>query len=405
MAQPPNTFAFQGATAFALRRPNGAPFEVFDRVADALRAHEGPDSLPLLFPDAIARAAKVFVDEFPGRVLYAVKCNPDPAVLRLLYACGVREFDIASRAELQMMQGLVDPSAAHFMHPVKAREAIREAYAAGVRTFVLDGESELNKLGTEIPLGELTLVARLAVSNTAARYALAGKFGATPETAQRLLRRIKASGARVGICFHVGSQCVDPAAYARAIEQAAAVCLAADVAPEILDVGGGFPARYPGMDVPPITDFFTAIDAAHRASCLADAELWCEPGRALVADGGSTLVRVEDRRGLDLYVNDGVFGTLFDAGPSTRWRFPVRRVGRNAGPRVDYRVFGASCDTADVLTHRIALPDDVQEGDWLEFGQLGAYGAALQSRFNGFRPARPVLVREAPLIDREVPHV
>lgn len=405
MAHLPEQSVWTGATAFALRRPNGAPFEVFDRVADALRAHVGPDSLPLLFPEAIARAAKVFVDEFPGRVLYAVKCNPDPAVLRLLYACGVREFDIASRAELAMMQGLAEPSAAHFMHPVKAREAIREAFAAGVRTFVIDSESELNKLGTEVPLGALTLVVRLAVSNASARYALAGKFGASPEAAQRLLRRVKATGAQVGICFHVGSQCIDPAAYTHAIEQAAAVCLAADVAPAVLDVGGGFPARYPGMDVPPITDFFEAISAAHRRSCLADAELWCEPGRALVADGGSTLVRVEDRRGADLYVNDGVFGTLFDAGPSTQWRFPVRRIGRNAGPKVDYRVFGASCDTADVLAHPVALPEDVQEGDWIEFGQLGAYGVALQSRFNGFRPARPVLVREAPLIDREVSHV
>lgn len=399
-----------GATPFALRRPNGQPFDVYDRVADALRAHVGPDSLPLLFPDAIARAAKVFVDEFPGRVLYAVKCNPDPAVLRLLFACGVREFDIASRAELAMMRGLAEPSDAHFMHPVKAREAIREAFAAGVRTFVLDSESELNKLGAEIPMGELrrgelTLVVRLAVSNTSARYALAGKFGAAPEVGQRLLQRVKATGARVGVCFHVGSQCVDPQAYARAIAHAAAICLAADVAPAVLDVGGGFPARYPGMDVPPMTDFFADIDAAHRASCLSDAELWCEPGRALVADGGSTLVRVEDRRGADLYVNDGVFGTLFDAGPSTKWRFPVRRIGCNAGPKTSFRVFGASCDTADVLTHPIALPDDVQEGDWLEFGQLGAYGAALQSRFNGFRPARPVLVREAPLIDREVFHV
>lgn len=370
----------------------------FDTVSDALAAHAGPEALPLLFPGAILRTARSFVADFGGRTLYAVKCNPDPVVLQLLYEAGVRDFDVASLPELRLARRYLPRARLHFMHPVKAREAIRAAYAEGVRTFVVDTEAELEKVRQETGGEGLLTLVRLAVSGAGARYALGGKFGAAPDLAWRLLRSARAFG-RVGVCFHVGSQCMDPGDYTDAVMLAGEVARRSEVPLSVLDVGGGFPARYPDADPPELRRYFAAIREAALRSGLGGVRCWSEPGRALVADGGATLVRVEDRRDGDLHLNDGIFGTLHDAGVP-RWRFPVRRLRTSDAATTPFRLFGPSCDAADVLSRRVELPVDTREGDWLEFGQLGAYSTALKSRFNGFEPAPPVLVAEPPLIDR-----
>ena len=390
-------------------RPQVIPFpfgplrevRVFPTVEDALAEHTRSDALPLLFPQSIEGAARDFAAGFPGRVLYAVKSNPHPTVLRAIFQAGVRDFDIASLAELRMVQRLGDEARAHFMHPIKAREAIRTAFEAGVRSFVADSLAEVAKIRQETGDADVLTLVRLAIHNEDALYKLAGKFGAEPDEAVELLQAAAGRFGRVGICFHVGSQCMSPDAFARAIALAADLAEQAAVPIRVLDIGGGFPARYPDMTPPPLGDYFARIVSAVRGTYLEGARLWAEPGRALVADGGATLARVEGRRRNDLYLNDGIFGTLFDAGVPA-WRFPVRRLRATQGevPMVNFRVFGPSCDSADVLTHEIALPADTDEGDWIEFGQLGAYGTAFQSRFNGFRPARPVAVLDAPLIDR-----
>ena len=285
-----------------------------------------------LRPAAIAAAARRFVDRFPGDVLYAVKCNPEPRVLRALWAGGVRHFDCASLAEVALVRKLLPAAEIHFMHPVKARPAIREAFHRyGVTDFALDSADELAKILQEtVPVGlvgdppTLGLFVRLALPKGGAVYDLSGKFGAPLDEAVDLLRAARPHAARLGVSFHVGSQCLEPDAYARAIALAGEAIARCGVAVDIVDVGGGFPVSYPDMMPPPLGDYIAAIEAA-AAALPRPVRLWAEPGRALVAGGGSVVVQVQLRRGDTLFVNDGVYGSLSDAG-ALGFRFPARRI-------------------------------------------------------------------------------
>src|SRR4051794_23087021 len=214
---------------------------------DALIVVERPEEpMHCLRPAAISAAAAGFVAGFPGETLYAVKCNPEPAVLRAVWAGGVRHFDCASAAEVALVRNMFPAAEIHFMHPVKSRGAIREAWARqGVRDFVLDTAEELAKIRQETGDGEgLGLIIRLALPKGRAVYDLSGKFGAAPEEAVALLRAARPHAARLGVSFHVGSQCLDPLAWREAIALAGQVIRAAGVAIEIVDVGGGFPVAY-----------------------------------------------------------------------------------------------------------------------------------------------------------------
>lgn len=389
---------FRGAVA-PLRRNADAPLP---RRVDALVERLRPEEpLHCLRPAAIAGAARAFLAGFPGRTLYAVKCNPEPAVLRALWAGGLRHFDCASIGEVRLVRSMFDDAAIHFMHPVKPRGAIREAWQRhAVRDFVLDSAAELAKVLEETAGGEgaLGLVVRLALPKGGAVYDLSGKFGAAPAEAVALLRAARPHAARLGVSFHVGSQCLEPAAYARAIALAGAVIREAGVAVDILDVGGGYPVAYPDVVPPPLGAFTGAIAAAVAAEGLAHLELWAEPGRALVAGGTSVVVQVQARRGETLFVNDGVYGTLSDAGVPG-WRFPARLVRHSEAAPVPFAFFGPTCDSADHMKGPFLLPADVREGDWIELGQLGAYGASLRTAFNGFDRAGIVEVDDAPLLE------
>jgi ornithine decarboxylase len=379
--------------------PLALPLPLLDDVV----AREKPqEPLHALRPATLKRAAARFVAGFPGDTLYAVKCNADPRVLRSLWDGGVRHFDCASPAEIALVRSMFGREASiHYMHPVRARAAIREAFARhAVRDFVLDSAAEFDKLleETKAKPGELNLIVRMALPKGKARYDLSGKFGATAEDAVALLRRARPLAFRLGISFHVGSQCVDPAAYADAIGRAEAIAASAGVAIDVLDVGGGFPVAYPDIEVPPPGAFFAAIAAAHaRAPNLARARLWAEPGRALVAGGGSVVVQVQSRRGDVLFVNDGVYGSLSDAGVPA-FRFPVRALRASSAPLRDFAFFGPTCDSADRMAGPFPLPDDIAEGDWIEIGQLGAYGASLRTAFNGFDRAYLVEIADGPLL-------
>jgi ornithine decarboxylase len=193
---------------------------------DAVVARVRPtDPLLCLRPAAIAAAAQRFVNCFPGDVLYAVKCNPEPRVLRALWTGGIRHFDCASLGEVGLVRKLLPAAEIHFMHPVKARPAIREAFQRyGVKDFVLDSADELAKILQEtVPVGlvgdppTLGLFVRLALPRGEAVYDLSGKFGAPLEEVVGLLRAARPHAARLGISFHVGSQCLEPDAYVRAI--------------------------------------------------------------------------------------------------------------------------------------------------------------------------------------------
>lgn len=368
-------------------------------VAEVVAAKRPAEPLYCLRPEIIAAAARRFVAAFPGDVLYAVKCNPEPAVLRAVWTGGVRHFDCASPAEIALVRSVLPEAAIHYMHPVKGRAAIREAWRTHrVRDFVLDSADELAKILAETGnAGDLGLVVRLALPRGSASYDLSGKFGADPDTAAALLRAARPHAQRLGIAFHVGSQCLEPLAYARALERAGAAVRAAGVPVEIVDIGGGFPASYPGVHPPPLGAYTAEIAAAFGRLALPGARLWAEPGRALVAAGASVVVRVEMRRGRALYVNDGVYGSLSDAG-AVGWRFPCRLLRDSAAPTTAFELWGPTCDTADHMKGPFELPDDVREGDYVEIGQLGAYGACLRTAFNGFDRAHLVEVRDPPLL-------
>ena len=354
-----------------------------------------------LRPDAVANAAHDFVDGFPGDVLYAVKCNPDPAVLRALWQGGIRHFDCASLAEVRLVRTMFAEATIHFMHPVKARGAIREAWEQHeVRDFVLDSAEELAKIRTEIAAtgvpGPLGLIVRIALPKGDAKLDLSGKFGAQAQEAADLLRTARACAATVGVSFHVGSQCLDPLAWRDALALTGQIIAVSGVTIDVVDIGGGFPVAYPDQEPPPIGAFFAEIEAGFERLGLPGARLWAEPGRALVAAGTSVVVQVQARRGDALYVNDGVYGSLADAGV-LGFRYPVRLIRPDADAAATltgFSLFGPTCDSADVMAGPFNLPKDVAEGDWIEIGQLGAYGACMRTAFNGFDRARIVEVAD-----------
>ncbi|MDX2095715.1 MAG: type III PLP-dependent enzyme [Alphaproteobacteria bacterium] len=371
--------------------------------SDSAVKHLRPEQAVVIYrPHALKRAVDLFASRFRGAVLYAVKTNPDEHVLKDLWAHGVRKFDVASLHEVAMVRGLFPEAELYFMHTVKSRHAIREAYFTyGVRHFSLDSEEELAKILVETKYAEdLGLHVRIAIPNTYAELALTDKFGATLDAAPRLLERVRAVAAHAGVCFHVGSQCMHPDAYKLAIKLARQVVKQSGVRIDSLDVGGGFPSIYPGMTPPDLGSYFAAIhDAARDLVKAHGCALMCEPGRALVAESGSVVVRVDARKGDFLYLNDGTYGSLFDAG-TPKFIFPARLLGRRgAEAEKGFSFYGPTCDTLDFMKGPFMLPADVQEGDYLEIGQLGAYGRTMATRFNGFSLAhQPVLVRDEPLM-------
>ncbi len=395
-----------------LRRDAMLASAVMRPAVDELVASGRPaEPMHCLRPAVIEADARHFVESFPGDVLYAVKCNPEPAVLRAVWDGGVRHFDCASAPEVSLVRQMFPAAEIHFMHPVKSRPAIREAYARhGVRDFVFDSADELAKILQETDAADdLGLFVRLALPPGGAMYDLSGKFGATPEEAVLLLRAARAHAVRVGLSFHVGSQMMDPLAYRRAIALAGGTIRASGVQVDVLDVGGGFPVRYPDLEPPPLGAFLAEIEAAFEALELPATRLWAEPGRALVAAGTSVVVQVQLRRGNALYVNDGIYGSLSDAG-APGFRFPVRLIPAAASApfldasldafpgEIGYSLFGPTCDSADHMKGPFMLPASVAEGDWIEIGQLGAYGACLRTAFNGFDRAGLVEVRDPPML-------
>ncbi len=354
-------------------------------------------------PHAATKAADWFVRRFPGDVLYAVKANPHPAILDAVYAAGVRWFDVASIAEVELVATRFEDARLAFMHPVKARSAIRRAYFEfGVRIFVLDSREELAKIVAETNgAKDLHLIVRLAVASDYAQHKLSGKFGASGLESVSLLREARALAAELGVSFHVGSQCMRPDAWRIAMEAVGEIIRDAGVTVDIVDVGGGFPVAYPGLVPPPLELYVKEIEAAfEKMPVLENADLWCEPGRALCAEAGSHIVRVELRKGDCLYLNDGAYGALFDAAHDGLV-YPVKLLRQKGSPRRPmrpFKLYGPTCDSIDAMEGPFLLPADVSEGDYIEIGMTGAYGAALATKFNGFGEYIEAVVEDAPMM-------
>lgn len=355
----------------------------------------------LIRPHAAKRAARFFSEKFPGKSLYAVKANPSPDLLQILWESGITHYDVASIAEVRLVAETLPEATLCFMHPVKAEEAIAEAYFKhGVRTFSLDSLDELEKIvrATE-EASDLNLCVRLRVSSDHSKLSLAAKFGADPAEVNQLLFAARQAADALGICFHVGSQAMSPAAYSEAMARVRAAIVEASVTVDIVDVGGGFPSSYPGMEPPPLEAYFHVIHRAFESLPISySAELWCEPGRALCAEYASLLVRVEKRRGDELYINDGAYGALFDAA-HIGWRFPVKlvRAEESDARDIPFSFYGPTCDDLDHMTGPFMLPADVGPGDYIEIGMLGAYGCAMRTAFNGFGSDLRVVSEDEPM--------
>ncbi len=370
-----------------------------------VRALSPDEPVILNRPHAAARAARFFVEKFPGKSLYAVKANPSPDLLRVLWDSGITHYDVASISEVRSVRAVLPEAVLCFMHPVKPASAVAEAYRLhGVRTFSLDSQEELDKIVAATadaagnPAEDLRLCVRLRVSSEYAELSLASKFGIDLADAAPLLQAARQVSDWLGVCFHVGSQAMTPFAYVQALERVRVAIVDAAVTVDIIDVGGGFPSIYPGMEPPPLEDFFGAIHrAAESLPVSYSSELWCEPGRALCAEYNSLVVRVEKRRGSELYINDGAYGALFDAA-HVGWRFPVRSLRENAGEANEpFSFFGPTCDDMDHMEGPFELPGDIGPGDYIEIGMMGAYGAAMRTAFNGFGASLSVEVTDEPM--------
>lgn len=358
----------------------------------ATHRQSGGEAVPIfcLYPQALSQQTRRIKAHLPNP-FYAVKANTLSSVLDCIVAEGVHHFDVASMLELHTVLKADKAAVCAFMNPVKSETDIGDAYKLGVRSFAIDSLDELEKTlrATEGGAG-CTLIVRMALAPKQSEYDMTGKFGASQAEAIVLLQRIAAMGIPGGLTFHVGSQCEHPASFVEAMEEAAQVARLAGAALAVLDVGGGFPAGYRGIEPPlalfgqVIAETFARLSSAFGPDCT----LQCEPGRSLVAEAGSALVRVQLRRGNTLFLNDGLHGLLSDL----RWlpRFhPVRRVSEaefesQQGPLTGFSLAGPTCDSGDYMRGPYFLPHDVDAGDWIEIGFLGAYCLELVTPFNGF---------------------
>ncbi len=354
-----------------------------------------------LRPHAAGRAARWFLDKFPGDVAYAYKANSSVFLIGALYGAGIRHFDVASLPEIEDAATIPDAHL-HFMHPVKSRHAIRRAYELGVRSFALDGEDELDKiLEATGNARDLLLWVRVAVPAINSRIPLERKFGLSGQKAAKLLVKARQAAAELGLTFHVGSQTTTPDAFVTALGEVHKLIVKAAVVIDRLDVGGGFPARYPDSEPAPLQSFMDTILAeVNELPVKENIRLMCEPGRALVAEAESLIVRVDARRGNNLYINDGGYGMLFDAA-HLGFIFPARLVSRDADPAealVPFELWGPTCDSIDYMKGPFLLPASVKEGDYLEIGNMGAYGRAIAGHFNGYGEYDEVILLDEPML-------
>lgn len=378
----------------------------YQSVRDLLHAWQPEVPVYCVYPHVYSDSTRSFLRGFPGRVLYAVKANDEPAVVRLMYQFGVTDFDCASLAEIALVSENCPGAKCYFMVPVRLRGAARAAQAQyGVYHFVVDHLKGLDLLANEIDMRQSVVFARMAVHHNSAIYDLSAKFGAPPEEIPDLVKAIAALGAEPALAFNVGSSVRSPDAYRHALGVAAEVLAELPFRLRLVDIGGGYPRSYPGYVMPPLDDYFDVIREGIRALPLAEGgEILGEPGRALAAPGLSALVEVLLRKDDRLYINDGLYGIFWELRFEGHNRYPVRAY-RNGQPLLgeerSFRLLGPTCDSTDTLPGAVDLPADIDTGDYLEFGHIGAYSLGGRTRFNGHYSDKIVSIEDW----RELPPV
>ena len=353
--------------------------------------------------NSIRLASRFFQNKFPGKILYAVKTNPHPVVLQTLLDSGIKHYDVASIKEIETIKNLDPEVECSYMHTVKSREDIKEAYFKyNIKTFALDTKDELIKIiESTNHAKDLRLFIRVSVSNEHAEIDLSKKFGAITSEAAGLLRLGKQYAYKLGLSFHVGSQCMHPISYAKGISEIGNIIKRTKIVPDIINVGGGFPTIYPDLVPQPMQSYFDEIKKGLKNLKLQKLpEIICEPGRSLVAESGSTIVRVNLRKKQKLYINDGTYGTLFDAGtPNIVYPSRVIKNGRVISKKLtSFDFYGPTCDSMDYMKGPFILPNNIKENDYIELGQLGAYGLTFRTQFNGFYSDQIFEVEDDPIM-------
>ncbi|MBD1172017.1 type III PLP-dependent enzyme [Pelagibacterales bacterium SAG-MED05] len=340
-------------------------------------------------PESIKKSTKFFKDNFPGRILYAVKTNPNEKVIKEIISNGIEDFDVASLNEIKLIKKIKPEANLYFMHTIKSKESISSAYFDyGVKNFALDHKDELGKILEATNLAkDLNLYVRIAVSNEHAEIDLSRKFGALPSEALGLVRLCKEHSKKLGISFHVGSQCMHKISYSKGIREIGNIIKKTKITPDVINVGGGFPSLYPDLNPEPLNNYLDEIKISLKNLKLPKLpQIICEPGRAIVAESGSTIVKIILRKKQNLYINDGTYGSLFDAGVPN-FVLPTKMItnGRIHSKKLtSFKFFGPTCDSLDYMKGPFLLPNNIKEGDYIELGQLGAYGLTFRTKFNGF---------------------
>ena len=352
---------------------------------------------------SIQLASKYFQNKFPGKILYALKTNPNLAVLKTIVESGINSFDVASIKEIETIRKISPNANCSYMHTIKSRESIKEAYFKyGIKTFSLDTKDELIKiLESTNKAKNLKLFVRVAVSNEHAEIDLSKKFGATTVEAAGLLRLTKQYAKKIGLSFHVGSQCMHPISYSKGISEIGNIIKKTKIVPDVINVGGGFPTIYPDLIPQTLECYFEEIKKGLENLKLEKVpEIICEPGRAIVAESGSTIVRVNLRKKQKLYINDGTYGTLFDAGvPNIVYPSKIITNGRIISKKLtSFDFYGPTCDSMDYMKGPFLLPNNIKENDYIELGQLGAYGLTFRTHFNGLYSDNIFEVEDEPIM-------
>tara|TARA_B100000959_G_scaffold181608_1_gene189922 strand:- start:80 stop:1258 length:1179 start_codon:yes stop_codon:yes gene_type:complete len=354
-------------------------------------------------PDSIKRSTEFFKRNFPGKVLYAVKTNPNEKVLKHIINNGIEDFDVASINEIKLIKKIKPDANLYFMHTVKSREDISRAYfELGVKHFSLDSKDEFQKiLEATKRAKDLCLYVRIAISNEHAEIDLSKKFGASSSEALGLIRLCKEHAKKIGISFHVGSQCMHKISFSKAINEIGSIIKKTKIIPDVINVGGGFPSVYPDLNPEPLKNYIDEIKKALKNLKLSNVpEIICEPGRALVAESGSTIVKINLRKKQKLYINDGTYGSLFDAGVPN-FILPSRMIanGRIQSKKLtSFNFYGPTCDSLDYMKGPFLLPNNIKEGDYIELGQLGAYALTFRTKFNGFYSNEIFELHDEPII-------
>ncbi len=355
--------------------------------------------------NSIQSAVKYFKNNFPGKILYAVKTNPHPEIIKKIIESGVNQFDIASIEEIKSIKNFSQTAKCSFMHTVKSRNDIKDAYFKyGIKTFALDTKDELIKIiESTNNAKDLELFIRVAVSNEHAEIDLSKKFGALSSEAMGLFRLSKQYAKKTGLSFHVGSQCMHPISYTKGIKEIGNIIKKTKIIPDYINVGGGFPTIYPDLIPQSLDNYFNEIKISLKNLKLNKIpEIICEPGRALVAESGSTIVRVNLRKKQKLYINDGTYGTLFDAG-NPNIVYPSKMIKETKSKIISKKLtafdfFGPTCDSMDYMKGPFLLPNNIKENDYIELGQLGAYGLTFRTKFNGYYSNEIYEVEDKPIM-------